>query len=389
MKKNYFIFILIFLYHQSVFSQTTSYSNVSKLLAKDILNKANKALQLAPITVTATHSDRSAGGLHDFFSEGDYWWPDSANPTGPYIQKDGLTNPNNFTAHRKAMIRFSQLAGTCTSAFLLTKDKKFAQQVVKHLNAWFIDTNTLMNPSLLYAQAIKGKFTGRGVGIIDMIQMMEVAKSVSILEKYNLIPSKDLVAIKSWFSYYLLWATTHPYGLDERDAKNNHGTCWTMQVAVFAKLVNDQKLVDYCTNRFKTILLPNQLDKNGSFPLELKRTKPFGYSLFNLDAMVTLAYVLSDERDNLFNYETINHTSLKNAIDFIYPFVEDKSKWTYGKDLMYWDQWPIAHPFLLFGAEVYKNKYWNTLWERLDHFPENEEVIRNLPVRNPLIWLNI
>jgi len=389
MKKNYFIFILIFLYHQSVFSQTTSYSNVSKLLAKDILNKANKALQLAPITVTATHSDRSAGGLHDFFSEGDYWWPDSANPTGPYIQKDGLTNPNNFTAHRKAMIRFSQLAGTCTSAFLLTKDKKFAQQVVKHLNAWFIDTNTLMNPSLLYAQAIKGKFTGRGVGIIDMIQMMEVAKSVSILEKYNLIPSKDLVAIKSWFSNYLLWVTTHPYGLDERDAKNNHGTCWTMQVAVFAKLVNDQKLVDYCTNRFKTILLPNQLDKNGSFPLELKRTKPFGYSLFNLDAMVTLAYVLSDEKDNLFNYETINNTSLKNAIDFIYPFVEDKSKWTYGKDLMYWDQWPIAHPFLLFGAEVYKNKYWNTLWERLDHFPENEEVIRNLPVRNPLIWLNI
>ena len=389
MKKNYFIFILIFVYHQSVFSQTTSYSNVSKLLAKDILNKANKALQLAPITVTATHSDRSAGGLHDFFSEGDYWWPDSANPTGPYIQKDGLTNPNNFTAHRKAMIRFSQLAGTCTSAFLLTKDKKFAQQVVKHLNAWFIDTNTLMNPSLLYAQAIKGKFTGRGVGIIDMIQMIEVGKSVSILEKYNLIPSKDLFAIKSWFTKYLLWVTTHPYGLDERDAKNNHGTCWTMQVAVFAKLVNDQKLVDYCKNRFKTILLPNQLDKNGSFPLELKRTKPFGYSLFNLDAMVTLAYVLSDESDNLFNFETINHTSLKNAIDFIYPFVEDKSKWTYGKDLMYWDQWPIAHPFLLFGAEVYKNKYWNALWEKLDHFPENEEVIRNLPVRNPLIWLNI
>lgn len=389
MKKNYFIFILIFLYHQSVFSQITSYSNVSNLLAKDILYKANKALLLAPITVTSTHSDRSAGGLHDFFSEGDYWWPDSTNLTGPYIQKDGLTNPNNFTAHRKAMIRFSQLAGTCTSAFLLTKDKKYAQQLVKHLNAWFIDTNTLMNPSLLYAQAIKGKFTGRGIGIIDMIQMMEVAKSVSVLEKYNLIPSTDLLAIKTWFTKYLLWVTTHPYGLDERDAKNNHGTCWTMQVAVFAKLVKDQALVDYCKNRFKTVLLPNQLDKNGSFPLELKRTKPFGYSLFNLDAMVTLAYVLSDESDNLFNYETINQTSLQNAINFMYPFVDDKSKWTYGKDVMYWDQWPIAHPFLLFGAVVYKNENWNRLWERLEHFPENEEVIRNLPVRNPLIWLNI
>jgi hypothetical protein len=40
------------------------------------------------------------GGKHDFYSEGDYWWPDEKNPNGPYIQKDGLTNPENFVAHR-------------------------------------------------------------------------------------------------------------------------------------------------------------------------------------------------------------------------------------------------------------------------------------------------
>ena len=27
--------------------------------------------------------------------------------------------------------------------------------------------------------------------------------------------------------------TTHPYGIAERDAKNNHGTCWVAQVAAF------------------------------------------------------------------------------------------------------------------------------------------------------------
>ena len=388
MKKNYLFFILLFFCSQYVFSQRTNFKKVSSLLAKDILNEANKALKLAPITVTTMQSERSAGGAHDFFSEGDYWWPDSANPSGPYIQKDGLTNPHNFTAHRKVMIRFSQLTGTCTAAFLLTKNKKYAQQVLKHLHAWFIDTNTLMNPSLLYAQAIKGKFTGRGIGIIDMIQMMEVAQSVRVLEKYNMIPSKDLATIKNWFSSYLLWVNTHPYGIAEKEAKNNHGTCWTMQVAVFAKLVNDTTLINYCKNRFTTVLLPNQLDKNGSFPLELKRTKPFGYSLFNVDAMVTLAYILSDKKDNLFNAATADHTTLQNAINFIYPFVKDKTKWPYDKDLMYWDSWPVAHPFLLFGAEAYSIKSWYTLWEKLDHFPKEDEVIRNLPVRNPLIWLN-
>jgi Alginate lyase len=49
----------------------------------------------------------SAGGLHDYFSEGDYWWPDPKNPDGPYIQRDGQSNPANFDDHRKAMRRLS------------------------------------------------------------------------------------------------------------------------------------------------------------------------------------------------------------------------------------------------------------------------------------------
>jgi len=48
-----------------------------------ILKAANRYLQEAPITITASTSPRSAGGLHDFFSEGDYWWPDPNNPAGP------------------------------------------------------------------------------------------------------------------------------------------------------------------------------------------------------------------------------------------------------------------------------------------------------------------
>src|SRR5690349_19172691 len=61
-----------------------------------VLAAADGYLSQAPITVTASHSTRSAGGLHDYFSEGDYWWPDPKNPDGPYIQKDGLSNPANF-----------------------------------------------------------------------------------------------------------------------------------------------------------------------------------------------------------------------------------------------------------------------------------------------------
>src|SRR5689334_714885 len=65
-----------------------------------VLAAAGRYVNEKPITVTASQSPRSAGGLHDFFSEGDYWWPDPSNPDGPYIQRDGMSNPANFDDHR-------------------------------------------------------------------------------------------------------------------------------------------------------------------------------------------------------------------------------------------------------------------------------------------------
>ena len=57
--------------------------------------------------MTAATHPAVRGGAHDFFSEGDYWWPDPANPDGPYIQRDGMTNPDNFVEHRRALMRLS------------------------------------------------------------------------------------------------------------------------------------------------------------------------------------------------------------------------------------------------------------------------------------------
>ena len=387
MKKLFVLVSFSILFSPYMKAQPSLFKKVGQLLSKEILIKANDDLKSKPITVTSFQSERSAGGVHDFFSEADYWWPDALNPSGPYIQKDGQTNPANFSEHRLAMIRFSQMVGNLTSAYLLTNDNKYAVKAIQHCKAWFVDTATKMTPSLLYAQAIKGKVTGRGVGIIDMIQMMEVAQSIMVLEKQNAIKSDDFIEIKKWFQQYLQWVTTHPYGIDEREAKNNHGTCWTMQVAVFAKLVNDTTLLNYCDNRFKTNLLPSQMDMNGSFPLELKRTKPYGYSLFNLDAMYTLAYVLSTKENNLWEFKTANGLSLKKGIEFLYPFVENKNSWTLPKDIMYWENWPVAHPFLLFGYAAYGNQNWLNTWSNLEHFPTTAEVIRNLPIRNPLLWI--
>lgn len=358
-----------------------------RLLRTEIIARADNVLFEKPVTVTSFSCDRSAGGIHDFYSEGDYWWPDPENPDGPYIQRDGMTNPGNFTEHRKAMIRLSQITGLLASAYKITGDEKYVRQAFLHLSTWFADTATRMNPSLLYAQAIKGRFTGRGTGIIDTIHLMEVAQSILAIEKAGWVDKKLLEAIKSWFSEYLEWLMTHQYSIDEMNAKNNHATCWVMQVASFARLTGNEKILDFCRQRYREILLPDQMAPDGSFPQELRRTKPYGYSLFNLDAMTMVCLILSDSNNDLINYKTPDGKSLREGTEYLYPFVADKTKWTYPRDVMYWDNWPVAHPFLVFGAYMFGEKSWLNTWKMLDHFPSNDEVIRNLPVRNPVIWM--
>jgi alpha-glucosidase (family GH31 glycosyl hydrolase) len=359
---------------------------ITKTLRAQVLKEAVWAMKEQPVTVTAQSSPRSAGGKRDFYSEGDYWWPNTVSADSPYIQRDGMTNPDNFVAHRHAMIRFSRIIGALASAYKITDDEKYVRQALKHCNAWFINKETLMNPNLLYAQAIKGRATGRGIGIIDAIQLMEVVQGLHAMEHASAMDKTTLAGVKQWFDQFLQWLTTHQYGKDEMNAANNHGTCWVMQVAAFAKFTGNKELMKFCSDRYKNVLLPNQMAADGSFPQELRRTKPYGYSIFNLDAMATICQLLSSGEDDLWNYQTADGRSIKKGIEYLYPFVKDKTTWPHKQDVMYWENWPVAQPFLVFGAAAYNNKEWLATWKKLDHAPTVEEVIRNLPVRNPLIW---
>lgn len=355
---------------------------------KRVLTAAERFLLEEPVTLTSFSSPRSAGGKHDFFSEGDYWWPDSTNPDGPYIQKDGMTNPENFVDHRKAMVRFSVQVAAMTAAYKITGEKRFAAHAVKHLMAWFVSGETRMNPHLLYAQAIKGRFTGRGIGIIDTIHLIEVAQSIMVLNNAGVFTPQEIADIKQWFREYMQWLTTHQYGKDEMNAKNNHGTCWVMQTAMFAKLVGDEAVMDFCRNRYKEVLLPGQMAADGGFPLELKRTKPYNYSLFNLDAMAAICQILSKDKDDLWNYTLPDGRKLKKGIEFMSPFIADKATWKYPPDVMFYEYYPVRQPSLLFAGIAYKEMKYIELWRTLDPDPKNEEVIRNFPIRQPILWID-
>jgi len=363
------------------------YSEVERIERPWVLPAARAFLHEKPETITSAPAPRSAGGLHDYFSEGDYWWPNPKDPHGPYIRRDGESNPDNFVAHRDLLIRLSIRMPALTAAWLLTGKRAYADQAVAHLRAWFIDPATRMHPNLAYAQAIHGIDTGRSIGIIDTVHLVEVAQAALVLERGDGIDAASRAGTRAWFQEYLTWLTTSDRGQQERDAKNNHGSCWLLQAAEFATYTGREDVRAECRERFRNTVVPEQIAPNGSFPLELARTKPYSYSLFDLDIVGMNAKVLSDARENLWTWRMADGRGLEAAFRFMVPYIANKGAWPYRHDVEYFDDLPVRQPSLLFAGLVYEQPSYLSLWERLDPHPKVAEVIRNHPIRQPLLWM--
>lgn len=353
-----------------------------------VIPQAREMLAGPPRTIAAIPAPRSPAGRQDYYSEGDYWWPDPAKPDGAYIRRDGRSNPDKFDGHRDALIRFGRIVPMLAAAWALTGETSFAAAAIGHLRAWFVDPATRMNPDLQHAQAIIGVNTGRAIGVIDTLQIVEVARAASLFARRN-APGYTAIrkGVEAWFARYLDWLTTSPFGAEERDEKNNHGTCWLLQAAAFAKVVRRADVLDFARERLKAVIIPDQIAPDGRQPLEIARTKPYAYCLFNLDVLAASAWLLSDGNGDLIGWRTPDDRSIGQAIAFMAPFIADKSKWPFARDIEYFDGFPVRHPALLFGARALDRPDWLRIWSSLNPDPAIGEVIRNFPVRQPLLWL--
>ncbi len=359
-------------------------NDVQAISLPSAIAAADSFLEREPIPITREISPRSAGGPRDFYSEGDYWWPDPNSPEGPYVRRDGETNPDNFVAHRRAMVDLSKAVAALVAAYEETGDERYADHAMEYLRTWFVDPETSMTPHLLYAQAIKGRVTGRGIGIIDTIHLIEVAKAVAVLRQKGYLQGGDQSAVVGWFEDYLNWMVTHPYGHDERDHGNNHSTWYAAQVAAFASLTGNQAQLDSTRTLFKR-MIDRQMNDEGGFTDELGRTKPYIYSLFILEGYSVLAEYASTPKDDLWTYEG-THGSLRDGWAFMLPYIKDKSAWPYPPDVMHFDEVPIQSVGLLLAARAYDDPQMLQLWEDLDPTQRSAEIARNFPLRQPILW---
>jgi hypothetical protein len=362
--------------------------DVGQVDCERIQRAAHAALAQPPVTITKFPASLSDGGPNDFYSNGDYWWPDPTKANGlPYIRRDGQSNPGVFNEHRACLAQLRDAVATLGAAYKITGENCYVTKAIELLRVFFLDPGTRMNPHLKFAQAIPGRSAGRGTGIIDTLHLAEVPLALEAMRSSKVFPPEVLAGLKDWFREYAGWMSTSKNGREEAASTNNHSVAHSLQLAVFARFSGEEARLDECRRRYKEIFVAKQMAPDGSFPAELERTKPYGYSIFQLDNMATLCQFLSHHHDNLWEFALRDGRGIRKAMEFLFPYLLDKSKWPYKPDIQAWDGWPARPVALLFAGLALGELKYLELWKKLQSDPEDAEVRRNIAITQPVLWV--
>jgi hypothetical protein len=329
---------------------------------RELRRDAERAIKEGPWSVTFERPKNIAADPHDYYSEAPYFWPDPKNPSGPYIRHDGKTYPGRFLGNKSALGAMSEAVFTLGAAAWLFDEPRYASRATTVLRVWFLDPKTRMNPNLEYGQAIPNLNTGRGTGIIDTRPLIRCLEGVRFLEAAGKWDGADRAGLRRWFAGYVNWLNTSKKGLQEREAKNNHGSWWAAQVAAYASYAEDSAALEVAWQRYRT-LLATEIRPDGTAPLEEARTKSLGYSAFNVEAHANLCRMAEVRGLDLWHFRAPNGVTLRTAIDFLLPYLANPRAWTkpqivpFENDRMYW---------LAFAGEGLRVPEYEKLYKRLE-----------------------
>lgn len=299
-------------------------------IRRDLQHKADLAMQRGPWSVTDFGIVAPSGDPHDYYSEAPFWWPDPKNPDGPYIRKDGVMRHDRFMGHRDAVDELSYtVLYLCIAGYLLERED-YQARAAELLRIWFLNKDTRMYPRIIYGEAIKGITEGRAAGLIVLRQFNRIVHALGFLSenpKYtNLIEN-----LQDWFSAMLQFLTTHEIGLQESRSGNNHAAWWTTHVATYAAFTGDEVRLQEAFEHYRSVIIPEQIMTDGSMPRELERTLSFHYTLFHLDACALLCEIAAQRGEDLWNYETKDGRSLKKAIQYVLPYLDNPYLWKFSQ----------------------------------------------------------
>ncbi|KAJ7140040.1 chondroitin AC/alginate lyase [Mycena crocata] len=313
------------------------FANTTGGAQESIVEWAERLSASGPWRVTDKPMLAPSGDKKDYMSWAPYWWPDCSNAgnttelapeqiwvTCPYVNRDGQFNPDRLTINNiGGFYNLSDAVLYNAIAFSFQKESSniHSKNIVKFIQAWFLDAETGMNPNLNYAQMKRGPDgqIGTQTGVLDLKGFVKIVSGIIVLRKRKCTDWTDDIDAQmvSWVQQYITWLETNKLGVDECNSANNHGSFCFNQWAALKLLVNDIPGSISVGNRFFQGIYQEQINSTGDQPLEAARTHPFHYRNYNIGAMITNARILkyADPTSDPWNTTTKGGATIQDALD--------------------------------------------------------------------------
>lgn len=290
-----------------------------------LVESADKALQVAPPSVTQKTKLAPSGDRHDYMSTAPYFWPDPSQPGGlPYLRRDGKVNPESRTAasDQARLESLGRTVETLALAYWFTGKSVYAAHAARCLRVWFLDPATRMNPHFNYSQGVPGLSAGRPAGMIEAGGLIDAADASGLLAGSSAWPEPEEAALRAWCGAFLDWMRTSKLGRAVDAGDNNQATMSDVRAVRFAFKAGRDDVARDILFAVGAKRIAVQIAPDGSQPHELTRTKSFSYSRLNLAGLVTLATLGDRVGADVWNFRTPDGRSLRAAIDSMAPYAK-------------------------------------------------------------------
>jgi hypothetical protein len=321
-------------YDEAVMGVLNSSSGSSDTLTestRDLIRMAaDAALQRGPYSVVDKTVLPPSQDPHDYYHPAPYFWPrkyfgrwlPAQRRDGQRVPGTRLYEPLSEQYDRTRLQRMFDDTTVLALAWRTLGEDTYAQHAIRIVETWFVCPETRMHPHLKYAQVRMGgrQKYGSKSGIIEFKDIYFFLDAVRLLSVHPSWSAELDAGFRAWIWDYFDWLQNSPQGVAESQSRNNHGTCYDLQLASIAVFLGE---LDVVNSLFEGLgkRLCEQFTDDGSQPLEAGRTQTQHYFAFNLQSWLNLATLTGAVGLDLWELSLSVKRPLVRALEYFLSYI--------------------------------------------------------------------
>lgn len=256
-----------------------------------------------------------SGDRHDYYSTAPYWSSDGERIDGVAQDTRSVDDPNSGYFDKISLRRATRAIYGLSVCGRLMGRRDMLASAAELLVRWFLDPASMMNPNANFAQVRSGQERHNEIGLLEFWSISLLPFAIRLLGSEGNLTPAQIAGFRQWCLEFI--RSCEANGTLERSLglTNNVGT-WASLLFSTAGLFAGEFDRSFIIIRNASVLLGRQLGPFSIQPMEVERTRPLHYSLFNLGAWWSLSRIGEEFGIDLRRFRGREDESLANALLF-------------------------------------------------------------------------